>query len=96
MHPLCRRCRPLSHSSYTIRTTDGYDPKAAGLSSALFDPFRTGGKLSTRRVRRQWTRSPNACATLSPDDLGLVTGGPKSIDFGTISVFTQVTRNASR
>ena len=70
---------------------EGYDAKA-GLSSQLFDPFRTGGKKY--KPRPEGNDEVQECkATLKPDELGSITGGPKTIDFGTFSVFTNVTRS---
>ena len=69
---------------------ESYDPKA-GLSSALFDPFRTGGKKYKSKPETA-DEIAECRATLTPEELGLVTGGPKTIEFGTVSVFTQVTR----
>ena len=85
--PVSNEVQPLFlHHPYD----ETYDPKA-GLSSALFDPFRTGGKKY--KAKPETADEIAECrATLTPEELGLVTGGPKTIEFGTVSVFTQVTR----
>ena len=85
--PLPSEVQPLFlHHPYG----DGNDAKA-GLSSALFDPFRTGGKKY--KARPETSDEMSECKmTLSPTDLECISGGPKTLDFGTISVFTNVTR----
>ena len=71
---------------------DGEDARNAGQLAALFDQNR----LITRKFKAkpEGSEEQSACkATLSSEELKMINGGPKNIDFGTVSVYTRVARN---
>ena len=85
---------PVSNATLPLTLDHEYDESfenKAGLSSALFDPFRVGGKKFKPKPDTM-DEVAECKATLKPEELKLVTGGPRTLDFGNISVFTQVTR----
>ena len=71
--------------------TDGETAKS-GPPSALFDPFRLTPKKHKSKPE-SLDEVADCKATLSADELKQITGGPKTVDFGNISVYTQVARN---
>ena len=76
----------------TPYTEGGQLQDAAALS--FFDQMRTFPKKF--KPKPETPDEVRECKQhLAPKDLLLVTGGPKTIDFGTISVFTEAVRNFS-
>ena len=70
----------------------GGEQKPGGGRMAIFDATRLfPRKFKPKPVSAEEQRECKQ--PLTPKELLMVTGGPKTIDFGTISVFTNVARN---